>query len=302
MMQNAVIDGTETPPCTICRRQETETFPWGSYHLNLLPPLGVVKCRRCDVLFLSPRPAEPLRHALHSGTVPPLLQPYSHSPANYAAVTEGRTQIFKQRLDQLETLSRIPDPKSVRLLDVGASSGVLLGLARARGWKAQGVEPSADGALSALAAGVQMPRAVAEKLPFRDGVFDIVHSHHVFEHLADPLIAAREAYRVLRPGGVVFIEVPNQLANVMFRRDMILRRVSRRKRNIRSIHHLWFFSRKTLPELLRAAGFTGVEVLDHYYWRPQGLRAPLTLAMQLAGRIAYGGPLVQAYGYKPENE
>lgn len=44
-------------------------------------------------------------------------------------------------------------------------------------------------------------------LPFRDGVFDIVHSQAVFEHVADPFAAAQELLRVVKPGGLVLTEV-----------------------------------------------------------------------------------------------
>jgi SAM-dependent methyltransferase len=47
--------------------------------------------------------------------------------------------------------------------------------------------------------------ADAHFLPFRDGVFDRVFAFNVFEHLRDPRAAAREIYRVLKPGGSVAI-------------------------------------------------------------------------------------------------
>jgi Methyltransferase domain len=43
-------------------------------------------------------------------------------------------------------------------------------------------------------------------LPFQDNVFDAVISQAVFEHLPDPFFAARELYRVLRPGGRALID------------------------------------------------------------------------------------------------
>jgi uncharacterized protein YbaR (Trm112 family) len=46
----------------------------------------------------------------------------------------------------------------------------------------------------------------AHALPFRDGVFGMVHSAAVFEHLARPWVAAQEILRVLRPGGYVFAD------------------------------------------------------------------------------------------------
>jgi SAM-dependent methyltransferase len=44
--------------------------------------------------------------------------------------------------------------------------------------------------------------------PFHDGIFDLVVSTWVVEHLTDPWLFFREAHRVLRPGGVVLVAVP----------------------------------------------------------------------------------------------
>lgn len=45
-------------------------------------------------------------------------------------------------------------------------------------------------------------------LPFRDDSFDLVVASHVLEHISGDRIAAREVYRVLRPGGVALLPVP----------------------------------------------------------------------------------------------
>lgn len=50
--------------------------------------------------------------------------------------------------------------------------------------------------------------AVAEHLPFLDGVFDVVFSFAVLEHVRNPAAAAREIMRVLKPGGILFAQVP----------------------------------------------------------------------------------------------
>src|SRR5207249_343731 len=50
--------------------------------------------------------------------------------------------------------------------------------------------------------------AVADRLPFADGSFDTVLSTQVWEHVEDPGMAAREAFRVLRPGGHLVVTVP----------------------------------------------------------------------------------------------
>lgn len=48
-----------------------------------------------------------------------------------------------------------------------------------------------------------------EKLPWKDGTFDLITSWEVFEHLENPHFVIREIVRVLKPGGIVVISMPN---------------------------------------------------------------------------------------------
>ncbi len=47
-------------------------------------------------------------------------------------------------------------------------------------------------------------------LPYADNSFDVVFSMHVIEHTQDPERYLIEICRVLRPGGIVFLDVPNR--------------------------------------------------------------------------------------------
>ena len=49
-------------------------------------------------------------------------------------------------------------------------------------------------------------------LPFHDHSLDYVIASHVLEHVANPVAALAEWYRVVRPGGVIYFVVPNRLA------------------------------------------------------------------------------------------
>lgn len=98
-----------------------------------------------------------------------------------------------------------------RLLDVAGGEGQLLRHAAARGLEAHAVDLSEVALARALA---RAPRAVVavangEALPYPDGFFDRVVNFGSLEHYEDPLAGAREMARVLAPGGLACIQVPN---------------------------------------------------------------------------------------------
>lgn len=49
-------------------------------------------------------------------------------------------------------------------------------------------------------------------LPFHSNSLDYVASSHVLEHVANPVTALAEWYRVLRPGGIIYLVVPDRRA------------------------------------------------------------------------------------------
>ena len=59
---------------------------------------------------------------------------------------------------------------------------------------------------------VRFARADGTALPFPNGGFDTVLSHAVIEHVADPAAYLREAHRVLRPGGYLFLQTAPYLS------------------------------------------------------------------------------------------
>lgn len=52
---------------------------------------------------------------------------------------------------------------------------------------------------------------VAEQLPYSDNFFDAVVSFHAIEHVQDVDRVVQEMFRVLKPGGRVYIETTNSL-------------------------------------------------------------------------------------------
>lgn len=289
-------DSIEVTSCLVCGSRDYRDFASGIKHLNLLPPLGVVRCKSCGLLFLNPRPSSHARQEIWTGQKPEGLEAYLDNLANYGAVTKSRLPMFEKRVAQIRS-TYFPSGR-IKVLDIGASSGEFLEAARNAGWEVYGVEPSAEGVDKAREKGLNVIQSPAESLPFQDNTFDFVHSNHVFEHLSDPLMAAKEAWRVLKPGGVIFIEVPNQFDNIQFFRYRLMGQIPIRQRNVRSIHHLVFFSRRTLRRLLSQVGFKDVIILNKYGTMRAGWQRLGSIIVRAVGKLYLGAPIIQAIAVK----
>jgi SAM-dependent methyltransferase len=92
-----------------------------------------------------------------------------------------------------------------RLLDVGGGPGYYADAFRAAGARYTGLDADL-GELSGR--GGPEPGTVlgdGRRLPFRDGVFDVVYSSNVLEHVDRPWKMADEMVRVTRRGGLIFL-------------------------------------------------------------------------------------------------
>jgi predicted SAM-dependent methyltransferase len=117
-------------------------------------------------------------------------------------------------------------------------------------------------------------RAVAWRLPLRNGSVGVVYSSHMLEHLepVEARLFLREVRRVLNPGGVLRLAVPDLLklvqdylasgdADGFVSRTRLASPSYRTPRSrLRVIvagarHHLWMYDGRSLGALLRAEGF-----------------------------------------------
>ena len=161
-------------------------------------------------------------------------------------------------------------PAGGRCLDLGCGDGLTSGpWLRDHGRRHIGVDISEQAVAEARKGGYEARRIDdAGSLPFPDASFDAVVAIEVFEHLFEPQQAAREALRVLRPGGVLVATVPN-VSYWRRRVDLALLGRWNPLGDTDSVDapwrdpHLRFFNRGSLHRMLTRAGFDRVSIGGH---------------------------------------
>ncbi|HET9269877.1 MAG TPA: class I SAM-dependent methyltransferase [Vicinamibacterales bacterium] len=93
-----------------------------------------------------------------------------------------------------------------RILDVGCGTGYNLGLL-ARHGASFGLDLNERGLSLARDIGRPLVRADTARLPFADGIFDLVTSFDMMQCIPTDREAVREMARVLKPGGVAVISM-----------------------------------------------------------------------------------------------
>jgi SAM-dependent methyltransferase len=79
-----------------------------------------------------------------------------------------------------------------------------------RGWKGLGIEPSAKAAEFAQSLGVDVRNDfLSDELAGELGQFDVVYMNEVLEHISDPVGLLTTTLRLLNPGGLLCVIVPN---------------------------------------------------------------------------------------------
>ena len=233
----------------------------------------LVKCRRCGLEYVSPRP--------RGGDI---VAAYSEGddPA-YVSQVDARQRTFAAALARIEHLQ----PQKGRLLDVGTAAGAFLAAAKARGWQAEGCEPNrwmADWGSRHYGVVIRAGELFDHEYPPES--FDVVTLWDVVEHTPDPARVVRRIGELLKPGGLLIVNYPD-------RGSWIARMLGRRWPFLSSVH-LYYFTRATLAKMLETYGFEVAQQRPHFQWleldyllgRGEVLSAPLSRwSRALAGRL-----------------
>jgi 2-polyprenyl-3-methyl-5-hydroxy-6-metoxy-1,4-benzoquinol methylase len=215
--------------CPLCSFDEYKTVFSRPDHTHGVTDeiFNVVKCQRCGLVFINPRPTEE--------------EISNYYPAEFYDTEISPELLLKSKKNVLEGKFKfIENLEPGRLLDIGCQKGEFLYYAANRGWDVQGVDFSN---LPPNLFNMPIFYGLLEDAPFADNSFDVITLWAVLEHLHDPVQMLNNVCRLLKPGGSVYILVPNfnSIPGRFLRQDDIPR-------------HLIMFTKRTFELAAEKAG------------------------------------------------
>jgi SAM-dependent methyltransferase len=228
------------PTCNLC----------GSQDARRLFRKGVtdfLQCRSCGLEWVHPLPDMDSMRRLYSS--PAYYNTDNISQYGYSEYVRNKhlyVNLFNRRLDEILLFT---GGATGRLLDVGCATGVLLELARLRGWEVHGVDISTYATTIAREYyNLDVCTGDLATAAYPDAHFDVVVMDDLVEHVADPTALVQESRRILRPGGLLTLNTPN-------RAGLWHLLMGRRWFHYKQVEHTYFFSPAVMRDLLGRHGF-----------------------------------------------
>ena len=154
----------------------------------------LVRCRRCSFVFSNLRPTD------------------EELNQTYAAYQRGSNTPTSLTLEKLRVRAEwLCNKTKVRaVLDVGCGDGHFLSMFFEMGCKVFGTEFDRDSAKASEAKGaIMLEGGLTPNLPEQISGFDVIIFTEVIEHINNPRIVLDHFYKLLNPGGLLFITTPN---------------------------------------------------------------------------------------------
>ena len=232
----------------------------GSPKSKVVDKIGhIAQCENCGLRFVSLR----LRQDVIS-------MDYDHSYTNipgWGKIDPEARLMYKRRADFLNRFIH-----RGRILDVAAGRGEFLShVKKIDKWECFGTETSRYAIeFTKKEFNIDLSFGQLEDLKYPNGFFDAVCFWHALEHMPYPSTVIKEAWRILRDDGFLFIAVPNDswLGRKHFFKNAVKKTINRlplkRKLKLKKMYpeideegnkHLFYFTPRTLAKLLKKHGF-----------------------------------------------
>ena len=222
--------------------------------------MRLVRCRACDLVYVTPAfDEEHYRQVYASQEYQDIVKELGIKSHDY------RVQRFGQERVRLMA-PHLATPRP-RYLDVGCSTGFVVEAARDAGWEATGIDLNPSAIEFGKGRGLDLRAVALEDGGFLPETFDAVSLFDVLEHLLDPQRTLRACTGLLKPGGILFLYVPNydSASRLLMGKDAHF---------IWPTHHLNYYTPGTITDLMAREGFDtaylateGLDVVDYLWYR-----------------------------------
>lgn len=223
---------TSTHPCNLCGGEDVAVIGNRS---RTGKPLRSVICNTCGLVWTDPLPHNPRTYyeddyrVEYKGTF---------TPKPKHILRAGKVALLRRGL--LGNL--LAEPKAI--LDVGTGGGEFAYLLKSLGHTVTGIEPNKGYAeFSIKEYDVNIKNGFIQDIELPEQSFDLITIWHVLEHTENPTAVIEKLYGLLRPEGILVVEVPTIEATCQSPKS--------------TFHeaHIFTFNRDTLQKLGEKAGF-----------------------------------------------
>lgn len=192
--------------CNTCGADDAEPVAAGpDFEYRCAPDeFHAVRCRRCGLVYLNPRPAPSELGAIY----PDHYIPYRFD--EYLSPFMRRARMLMQK-SKVRAVARCA-PREAVIWDVGCGGGFLLQCLKKYGppaWELLGVDISETALERVRANGIKTRCGRFETMDIEPESADVIILNQVIEHLDDPAAVVARARTALKPGGRLFIETPS---------------------------------------------------------------------------------------------
>lgn len=268
--------------CPICGLDESETaYPINKSYassrsgINVSKvPLGVARCKECGHQFIQPVPQPEFLRAFYASYMS-IAKNGFYRDRNREKIPSSFRQRYGRWLERIRVLGG-----GGSLLDVGSGLGTFLRLARERGFEVTGIEPNREAATMLRERyGIFVHNCMLEELNVADR-YDVITMWDLLEHVPDPRLALGKSHELLGPRGLLVLETPARDSFIHWLAKGIYHasngRIKKPLFRVYGVHHLQYFSERSLKGFLANCGFEVVEVhrdqteVEALFQRPKG--------------------------------
>ena len=168
-------------------------------------------------------------------------------------VAEPHLSITRQMVERMFTHYGLQT--GARVLDVGCGQGLALEQFLARGADAEGITLGDEDVAECQRRGFKVQSMDQSSLEYPDQVFDTLWCRHCLEHSIFPYFTLSEFHRVLKPGGLLYVEVPAPDTSCAHQQNP---------------NHYSVLGKSMWLQLMHRSGFVVVEQLDINFEVPAG--------------------------------